>query len=536
MRINISKLLLAVGCSASMLMTTSCIEETFPTNAATADQIAASPKASEALLWAMPAFFNNFDVLGSERHYDWGYGSMMHIRDVMTQDLSVYDPVGYDHYSYWGTNTYMGEDYVFAQFIWNYYWKFVQTSNNMISVIDTEIATEDQLGYLGAGYAFRALAYLDMAQMFEFLPNDAVSGVNAAGNAVDSLTVPIVTEDMDESAARNNPRVHRNEMAAFILDALQNAEQYIVYLQPTTKTLPHLDAVYGLYARYYMWLGDYANAKLYARKAIDNSSVQPMSESACLNTTTGFNNLADWMWGSQTLAEDAVVKTGIINWTSWMSPETLFGYAGAGAVSTIDASLYAKISDTDFRKKMFKAPAGTALDGATEYIYPAAAATFPEYASVKFRPAAGDIQDYSIGAASAYPVMRVEEMYLIEAEAAAHLNDAEGQALINSFMTSYRDPAYNTTATGEFLVNEIVLQKRIELWGEGLTFFDVKRLNMSVTRGYPGTNFEEAKRFNTNGRPAWMNLCIVRNEKNNNKALEGFENPDPTGCYEAWSE
>lgn len=536
MRTNISKLLLAVGCSASILMTTSCIEETFPTNAATADQIAASPKASEALLWAMPAFFNKFNVRGNEDHYDWGYGSIMHIRDVMTQDLSVYDPVGYDHYNSWGSNLYQGENYAYGQFIWNYYWKFVQTSNNMISVIDTEIATEDQLGFLGAGYAFRALAYLDMAQMFEFLPNDAVSGVNAAGNAVDSLTVPIVTEDMDESAARNNPRAHRNEMAAFILDALQNAEQYIVYLQPAIKTLPHLDAVYGLYARYYMWLGDYANAKLYARKAIDNSSVQPMSESACLNTTSGFNNLADWMWGSQTLAEDDVVKTGIINWTSWMSPETLFGYAGAGAVSTIDASLYAKISDTDFRKKMFKAPAGSALDGATEYIYPAAAAGFPDYASVKFRPAGGNIQESSIGAASAYPIMRVEEMYLIEAEAAAHLDDAEGQALINNFMTTYRDPAYNTTATGEFLVNEIVLQKRIELWGEGLTFFDVKRLNMSVTRGYPGTNFEEAKRFNTNGRPAWMNLCVVITEKNNNKALEGFENPDPTGCYEAWSE
>jgi hypothetical protein len=127
-------------------------------------------------------------------------------------------------------------------------------------------------------------------------------------------------------------------------------------------------------------------------------------------------------------------------------------------------------------------------------------------------------------------------MYLIEAEAAAHLDDAEGQALINNFMTTYRDPEYNTTATGEFLVNEIVLQKRIELWGEGLTFYDVKRLNMSVTRGYAGTNFEEAKRFNTTGRPAWMNICIVTTEKNNNEALVGYENPDPTGCYEAWSE
>ncbi len=537
MRTKISKLLLAVGCSASLMLPTSCIEETFPTDAATAEQISASPKASEALLWAMPAFFIDHNTLGRDQHYEWGYGAMMHIRDVMTQDMSVNDPVGYDWFARWAKNLYQGEDYIFGQFIWNYYWKFVQTSNNMISVIDTEIATEDQLGFLGAGYAFRALAYLDMAQMFEFLPNDAVSGVNAAGNRVDSLTVPIVTEDMDEAAARNNPRVHRNKMAAFILDALSKAEEYIVYLQPTTKTLPHLDAVYGLYARCYMWLGDYENAKLYARKAIDNSSVQPMSEAECLSLTNGFNTLDAWMWGAQAQAEDDVVKTAIINWTSFLSPEATFGYACAGAHAMIDASLYDKISDTDFRKKMFKAPAGTALDGATQYNVDASVvATFPTYTSVKFRPAGGETSDYSVGAASAFPVMRVEEMYLIEAEAAAHLNDAEGQALINSFMTTYRDATYNTTATGDFLIDEILLQKRIELWGEGLTLFDVKRLNKSVTRGYPGTNFEEAKRFNTVGRPAWMNFCIVQTEKNNNKALVGYENPDPTGCYQAWEE
>lgn len=536
MRTKISKLLLAVGCTATLMLPTSCIEETFPTNAATEDQISTSAQATEALLWAMPAFFNNFDVLGREQHYDWGYGSMMHIRDVMTQDLVVVS-TGYDWYSYWAENSYQGENYIFGQVIWNYYWKFVQTANNMITVVDPENATEEQLGYLGAGHAFRALAYLDMAQMFEFLPNDAVSGLNAAGNQVDSLTVPIVREGMSEEEARNNPRVSRADMAAFILEDLKKAEENIVYLQEASKVIPHLDVVYGLYARCYMWLGDYANAKVYARKAIDNSSVQPMNETACLSLTNGFNTLDAWMWGSQTQAEDDVVKTGIINWASWMCPEAMFGYSAAGATSMIDASLYSKISDTDFRKKMFKAPAGTALDGATAYIYPAFAdAYFPTYTSVKFRPGSGDIEDYTVGASTSFPIMRIEEMYFIEAEAAAHLNDAEGQTLINNFMSTHRDPQYNTTATGDALVNEIVLQKRIEFWGEGLTFFDVKRLNMSVKRGYPGTNFGEAKCFNTIGRPAWMNLCIVQSEKNNNTALVGYENPDPTGCYEPWSE
>jgi hypothetical protein len=341
---------------------------------------------------------------------------------------------------------------------------------------------------------------------------------------------------MSEEEARNNPRVDRATMAAFILEDLNNAEEYIVNLEDPTKTLPHLDVVYGLKARYYMWLEDYANAKVYARKAIDASSTGVMSESQCLDVTTGFNDINLWMWGSKLMAEDAAVKSGIINWTSWMSNETYFGYAFAEPFSMIDASLYARISDTDFRKKMWKAPKGSALDGKTPFLNAEFAGILCTYASVKFRPAGGDPNEYSVGAASAYPVMRVEEMYFIEAEAAAHLSDTDGQNLITNFMKTYRDPEYTCSATGKDLIDEIILQKRVELWGEGQIFFDIKRLNMSVTRGYAGTNHAEARRYNTEGRPAWMNFCIVRTEKNNNAALEGYENPDPSGLYTPWKE
>ena len=142
-----------------------------------------------------------------------------------------------------------------------------------------------------------------------------------------------------------------------------------------------------------------------------------------------------------------------------------------------------------------------------------------------------------MGAATAYPIMRVEEMYFIEAEAAAHQNASQGQSLINNFMKNYRDPAYNTTLSGDALVEEIVFQKRVELWGEGQTFFDIKRLNYSVTRGYPGTNCTDIQcLLNTKGRPAWMNYVIVRTEENNNSALINYNNPDPTDKYTQWTE
>ena len=541
MKTKISTLFVGLGIAASSLLTTGCIEETFPTSGATEDQLGASAKATEALVWAMPAYLNT-PMSHAENHYEWGYGAMMHIRDVMTTDFAVV-ATGYDWFSSWALTQGQSNNNIYPQYIWNFYWKSIQTTNNLIAAINEETATEGQLGMLGNGLAFRAMYYLDMAQMFEFLPSDVYpNGVNPSGNDVTNLTVPIVREGMTEADARNNPRVSREEMAAFILEDLNKAEQYISKSPfAGNKALPNLACVYGLKARYHMWLAGENNdvenlqkAKEAARMAITLGGA-PMSKDACLSTTAGFNTLSCWMWGSQMVAEDDCVKTGIVNWTSWMSNETDFGYAAAGAYNMIDASMYNRIADTDFRKLMWKAPAGTALDGKSQWLKPDYAEATPVYGSLKFRPANGAYKTPNEGAVSAYPLMRVEEMYFIEAEAAARLG--EGSGLLVDFMTQYRDPEYVCKASSvEDIVEEIVFQKRVELWGEGHAFFDFKRLNMSVTRGYGGTNHQDASRFNTNGRPAWMSLSIVITEENNNAALKGFENPDPTSKYTPWVE
>jgi hypothetical protein len=54
---------------------------------------------------------------------------------------------------------------------------------------------------------------------------------------------------------------------------------------------------------------------------------------------------------------------------------------------------------------------------------------------------------------------------------------------------------------------------------------------MPVTRAYEGSNFASLGQFNTTTRPAWMNIAIVRSEKNSNKALMGYENPSTADCY-----
>ena len=533
MRTNITKIFAGMCCVASLFTATSCVEETFPTNAATEDQLRdAGAKGTEALLWAMPAFLNNFNTQGNGSHWDWGYGSIMHIRDVMTADMTVV-ATGYDWYQSWALNQNIGEAYASTQFLWNYYYQFIQTSNNLLATVDsTTASTNDELGMVGAAHAFRALAYLEASQMYEFLPNEKTDTINAAGNNVHKLTMPIVREGMSETEARNNPRATREQMAEFILADLDAAEKFIVNLKIASKTIPHLDAVYGLKARCYMWLGDYENAKKYARLAIDNNTGTVMTREDCLSTTAGFNDPSKWMWASTTQKEDDVVGTGIINWTSWMSPEAQYGYSAAGAVSMIDAAMYNRIKDTDFRKLMYKAPEGGALAGQEPFIDAEWGAELPEYAAIKFRPNEGNTEEYTVGSSSAFPLMRVEEMYFIEAEAAEHIAPGAGIALLTEFMVANRDAKYNFAALSEDAgLDEILFHKRVELWGEGLSFFDYKRLNMSVERYYEGTNVAGDRLYNTVGRPAWMNFCIVRSEKNNNAALIGFENDDPSGAY-----
>lgn len=531
---KINKSILAVGLVASSLLSfSSCQDEVMPqSSTATSDQVAASSKATLGLLWAMPAYFNN---VYTDYHFGYGYGSIMHMRDVMTQDMPVAYS-GYDHYYALANNTALIINGSRTWYIWRYYYKLIQTANTMISAVNAETATDVQKGYLGAALAFRALAYLDLAQMYEFKTNDKTSAVNSYNNDISGLTVPIVDEKTTSAASQNNPRATTAQMQEFILNDLNRAIEYLPNLNESSKTLPHLDCAYGLLARYYLWTGDYANAEKAARNAINNSSVQPITQAEGLSTTNGFNTLADFMWGSQQSSEDGTVQTGIINWTSWMSNETTFGYAGAGPFVEIDASLYNSMNDTDWRKLMFKAPEGTALEGKTPWIDKEIAANFPDYASCKFRPGEGNMEDFTTGAASAYPVMRVEEMYFIEAEAAAHQDAARGKQLLTDFMVNYRDPKYVTKATSQAdVITEIIKQKRIELWGEGLSFFDVKRLNMSVTRSYPGTNWDATNQFNTNGRPAWMNIIIYQGELEANKGVADYNNPAAVGLYTAVS-
>ena len=537
------KSMMTLGLFSLVLVNTSCIQETEPTDIATQAQAERSSSATKAQAMAIPAQFNAMDdyyVDEKDWHAAFGYPAMMIIRDMMGNDMGFPTSSYAGHFYRFGSCQYMGGEYIYAAYIWEYYYKLVQSANSIISVVKPETATKEQLGYLGAAYAVRALAYLDLARMYEFLPNEKTESVNADGNDVTGLTVPIVTPTLTEEEARNNPRAKKEDMVKFIEGDIEKAKEFIPNItNRMNRTMPNLACVYGLEARLKMWTEEYPAAAAAAENAISASGMLPMSEAAALDKNSGMNVNTLFMWCCNLVKEDNAVQSGIVNFTSWMSNQTTFGYTGAatGQYMICDKKFYERISNSDWRKKWWQAPEGSDLRNQKsknhiEYLTASDAEELPELASLKFRPGQGNIDDYNVGCAIAIPLMRVEEMYFIKAEAEAHNDPAAGIATLTDFMTNYRDAAYSSkAATEEAVVDEIIFQKRVELWGEGQIFFDYKRLNMSVTRGYSGTPFFDELRLNTNGRPAWMNLVISVSEYQDNQAVNHWNNPDPSDLY-----
>lgn len=81
-----------------VFMFSSCIEETEPASGiATEKQVGESSIATEAMVMAMPAYCHT--RMWSDRHNNFGYGSMMHVRDLQTGDCVMeFSADGYDNW------------------------------------------------------------------------------------------------------------------------------------------------------------------------------------------------------------------------------------------------------------------------------------------------------------------------------------------------------------------------------------------------------------------------------------------------------
>ena len=528
-----------------------CIRETLPKEGAiTEGQLMAGQAevVAENLLKGIPSGLMSY-ISGWE-HTDFGYHSVGIYNDyacglMVSNCWQIGNPAGYCRFypaAYsWG----YAPNSAMPSHVWYNYYPQIKACNDVIRVVGEN---EDLKHYVGIARTYRAMMYLDLARMFECLYAENENNPNYESEqiAVAGLTVPIVDENLDEQGAKNNPRATREEMFNFIFADLAFAEEALAEYVPTSITNPDLSVVYGLYARAYLWLGGfedglsgelpegkaaYAKAAEYARLAIDAHGGAVLSEYEWTNTSTAFNTPASsWMWGLQH-SVDTVINN-LFQFTAHMAIEADYGYAPLSqpGVSSLD---YERLSDTDFRKKLMKGPKTTYAEFA-----PYTSMTADEfnalapYVFFKFRPANGNRTEYKAAGAVALPLMRCEEMYFIEMEAIAHTqgNDAAMSMLIE-FMKANRDPYYSCPTND--IVDEIIFQKGIEFWGEGIKMFDMKRLNKGYKAAYEGTNYYESARFNLNGRAPWWTYCIPKDETDMNKAAAAQgANPNPTQAFD----
>ena len=533
---------------AAAMAFTGCIKETQPTTVVTSDAVAQSSTAVEAMVNAIPvAEALPYSVFGSGNNqgFDFGLPGIMCATDAATGDVvgtSGDANSGYNWFWFWEVGTSLNSTQSRSQFTWFCYWNFIKSCNDIISIV-VDPQTDDMKAYLAYAKANRAALYLDLARGFDPLENNYTDVSKVKG-----LTVPKITEATTEAEARNNPRLTRQEMFDFIFSDLDEAEALLTGNSHSAgKDVPSLAVVYGLKARAYLWLGgfdssNYAKAAEFARKAIDTSGATILTEAQWLDPKTGFNTPNNsWMWYVPQSPEGV---TNLVNFIAWRSCEATWGY-GQLVQQGVHVNFYNRISDTDWRKRAFIGPdpdawyaENTAISNfnAADFGVEKFSDYFSPYASVKFRPVNGETLDYKSGNPTSVCMMRVEEMILTEIEAIAHTNPAEAAQKLVAFVQT-RDPQYMLAATtSEAVVEAAIWQKRIELWGEGIVFYDMKRLNYSIETGYPGTNVATDSRIKTEGRAPWWNFVIPEKEYIQNTILKDTNNPEPCDIVPNWVE
>lgn len=524
------------------------------------DQLENAPKAFNSLVNALTSISGEYTYSGSSQYAnDWGYPSIMIQNDIMGQDIVPTDCSGTEWFTPWySSGTSLGPNYAYCQMPWTYYYGWIKNCNIVIDYVKGN-PTDDQKVGVGEAYVMRAMYYLDLARMYS---------QKTYAEDKTALTVPKVTESTTTDESTKNPRMTNEEIFEFILSDLDKAAEYFPEGMEVDAYTPGWNVLYGLKARAYLTMEDWANAEKYAKLAMSGHEV--MSAAEYTDHTYGFNSCYSnnaWIFATQNVSTNTNIKNndGDGSWGAKMTTEqgSGCGYgANYGYPLFIDRHLYETIPATDCRKKCF---VDFAVDDYTKTIkvdgkdvevtdtarqiealkvnsdYPdLMQANKPRLGGLtaKFKNAGGSagVMDQYVGWCMDIPLMRVEEMKLIEAEAVGMQagREAEGIQLLTEFAKTrdpqyvygtHKDKYYSNYATD--FQNEVWWQRRVEFWGEGLATYDIKRLKKGIIRSYAGTNHTDLYQWNEETTPEWMTRCLPRTEVSYNSGIQS-NNPTPS--------
>lgn len=418
-------------------------------------------------------------------HESRGFGGIMLLSDAMGNDISLAlgsgDPWHFDH-----TLDYNAEQYNRASWPWKFFYTQIASDNDLISVIDEENATDDTRHMLGQAYAFRGISHAYLAQFYQ----------KTYADAKEKLCVPIRLTDKETSV---EGRATVEQVYAQAEKDLLKAIEYLDGYTRTDKQEIDKQVAQGLLARVYLVMNRWADAATMANAARQGYTLNSTTDALQWNYQDLDNSEVLWGW-----IPTESTKGYYASWASWRSLDGP-GYASTsvGAIQLMDAALYASIPDNDVRKQLYVAPADETED-------------VPALASMKF--------PYVQQWLGQVVYMRVSELYLIEAEGLLMSGDATGAArTMAEFMPSRVE---GWTAPSAYTQESIYKQRRIELWGEGFTYFDHIRLRQDLVRTYEGTNEPVGSQANiSNTSYKWV-YQIPLSEINDNDAItEDDQNP-----------
>ncbi len=455
-------------------------------------------------------------TLGGTRPDDWGFLMMCFSNDIEAADMVLADN-GYNWFSVCGNLTSRNADYANPYIRYAAPYNEIAVANEILKAYPYSTEDAAVLQKIAQAKAIRAFAYLNLVPYFQF---------GYAAGAQDKPAVPLVTEATGNFT--ENPRASVAEVYELIISdltfAIENLEGYV----RTDKSRIDQQVAYGLRARAYLNMQEWALAAADAAKAAAGYVPASMEEvSKPFLYDIGEHN---WIWGYD-MRSDIAIGNPYATSSSWLRSFSGDGYSAACQVyACINSLLYDKIPAMDVRKgwwvdESLQSPllesvtwGGTSGPAVATLEIDNVKMAFLPYTNVKFGmfSIGGTVNDED------WPFMRVEEMILIQAEGLAKSGQtAEAVEVLENFVRTYRDPSYSVSAGGRSLEDEIWFQRRVELWGEGFSNADTRRLDKPLVRFHSDapSNVPASFRFNMEADDGWWLMRFTSSEKNTNFAI-----------------
>ena len=455
-------------------------------------------------------------VFGSGRPDDFGFIMMAFSNDIEAADVVLANS-GYNWFSVCGKLSSRNADYANPYIRYAAPYNTIAAANDILRAYPSDSEDPAIRHKLAQARAVRAFAYLNLAPYFQF---------GYAAGAEDLPCVPLVTESTTDFT--DNPRASVADVYALIISDLTYAIDNLGDYVRTDRSRIDMQTAYGLRARAYMNMEEWALAAADASKAA--AGYVPASMAEVSRPSLYDISEHNWIWGYD-MTSDIAMKNPYATSSAWIRSFSGDGYsAGTQVYACINNLLYDRIPATDVRKgwwvnESLESPLlsevtwnGVSGNAVAALEIDNVKMKFLPYTNVKFGMSAvgGTLNDDD------WPLMRVEEMILIQAEGLAKSGSAaQAKDLLEDFIRTYRDPAYSADASGRSLADEIWFQRRVELWGEGFSNSDTRRLGKPLVRFHSGSssNVPAAFRFNMPSDNGWWLMRFTSSEKNTNLAI-----------------